>query len=58
MFESRAAFRGQWRAWLAIALLVSLVGGFVLAAVAGGRRTEGAFPSFVKLYGFDASVYA
>jgi hypothetical protein len=43
---------------LAIALLISLVGGLVLAATAAGRRTESAFPRFIAAHGFDALVYA
>jgi ABC-type lipoprotein release transport system permease subunit len=41
-----------------MALLISVVGGFVLAAAAAGRRTEAAFPGFVAAHGFDAAVYA
>jgi hypothetical protein len=54
----RAGFRRRWRSWLAIALLISVVGGLVLAAAAAGRRTEFAFPRFVAAHGFDAVVYA
>ena len=54
----RAELRRRWRSWLAIALLVSLVGGFVLAGVVAGRRTDAAFPRFVATYGFDAVGYA
>jgi hypothetical protein len=43
---------------LAIAVLISAVGGLVLAATAAGRRTESAFPQFVAAHGFDAVVYA
>jgi FtsX-like permease family len=50
--------RSRWRSWLVIALLISVVGGFVLAATAAGRRTDSAFPRFVARYGFDATVYA
>ena len=53
----RAELRRRWRSWLAIALLVALVGGFVLAATAAGRRTDSAFPRFVATYGFDAVAY-
>ncbi len=53
-----AGFRRRWRSWLAIALLISVVGGLVLAAAAAGRRTEYAFPRFVAAHGFDAVVYA
>ena len=54
----RAELRRRWRSWLAIALLVTLVGGFVLAATVAGRRTDSAFPRFVATYGFDALAYA
>ena len=53
----RAEARQRWRAWLALVLLVSLVGGVVLAAAAAGRRTDSAFPSFLAAHGFDAAVY-
>jgi hypothetical protein len=49
----RAKLRHRWRSWLAIAVLVSVVGGLVLAATAAGRRTEAAFPQFVAAHGFD-----
>jgi hypothetical protein len=39
-------------------LLVALVGAAVLTALAAGRRTENAYPSFVRHYGFDAAGYA
>jgi hypothetical protein len=52
-----ADFRRRWRSWTTIALLISVVGGLVLAAAAAGRRTESAFPRFVATYGFDADVY-
>jgi len=54
----RAQLRSRWRSWLAIAVLISVVGGFVLSAAAAGRRTESAFPSFVAAHGFDIVVYA
>jgi hypothetical protein len=54
----RAELRQRWRSWLAIALLISVVGGLVLAATAAGRRTESAFPRFVAAHGFDALIYA
>ena len=53
----RAESRGRWRSWLAVAILISLVGGLVLAATAAGRRTESAFPRFVAAHGFDAYLY-
>ena len=54
----RAKLRHRWRSWLAMAVLVSVVGGLVLAAIAAGRRTEAAFPQFVAAHGFDSDEYA
>ena len=54
----RAKLRHRWRSWLAIAVLVSVVGGLVLAAAAAGRRTEAAFPQFAAAHGFDSDEYA
>ena len=54
----RAKLRHRWRSWLAIAILISVVGGLVAAATAAGRRTESAFPQFVATHGFDAAVYS
>jgi hypothetical protein len=54
----RSEARRRWRSWLAIAILISVVGGLVLAATAAGRRTQSAFPRFVAAHGFDALVYA
>ncbi|MGD0808441.1 MAG: FtsX-like permease family protein [Acidimicrobiales bacterium] len=53
----RAESRRRWRAWLALVVLVALVGGVVLGAIAAGRRTDSAFPSFLAAHGFDAAVY-
>jgi hypothetical protein len=40
----RAGLRQGWRAWLALALLLGVMGGVVLTAVAGARRTDTAYP--------------
>jgi putative ABC transport system permease protein len=53
-----AQLRHRWRSWLAISILIGLVGGVVMAAAAAGRRTESAFPTFVAAHGFDAEVYS
>ena len=50
----RAELRRRWRSWLAVAVLISVVGGLVLATAAAGRRTGSAFPPFVAAHGFDA----
>jgi hypothetical protein len=53
-----ARLRQHWKSWLALAALVALVGGFVMAAAATGRRTAAAFPDFVARHGYDAIVYS
>ena len=53
----RAELRRRWRSWLALALLVAVVGGVVLGAAAAGRRTESAFPDYLARYGFDVALY-
>ncbi len=58
LFALRAQARLRWRSWVAVTILISIVGGFVLASVAAGRRTDAAFPAFVAQHGFDAAVYA
>lgn len=54
----RAESRRRWASWLALALLVAVVGGTVLAGVSAGRRTASAFPRFVSTYGFDAAIFS
>lgn len=54
----RAEARRRWRSWLSVAILIGVVGGVVLGAAAAGRRTESAFPSFVKTYGFDVVAFS
>ncbi len=44
MLTLRAGFRHSWRAWLALALLLGVMGGVVLATAAGARRTDTAYP--------------
>lgn len=39
----RAELRNQWRSLIATVLLIGLIGGVVIAAVAGARRTDTAF---------------
>lgn len=46
--RARAELRARLRSWIAIALLVSLAGGVVIAAAAGARRTETAFDRAAK----------
>jgi hypothetical protein len=50
--------RQHWKSWLALAALVALVGGLVMAAAVTARRTAAAFPAFVARHGYDAIVYS
>ena len=54
----RAEVRSRWRSWLALVLLVTVVGGIVLGGIAAGRRTAAAFPRFVERYGYDSFAYS
>jgi hypothetical protein len=57
-YWSRARLRVTWRSSLALVLLVGLAGGTVLALVAGGLRTDSAYPRFAARYlGPDATMY-
>jgi hypothetical protein len=50
----RSELRTRWRAWLGLALLIGLAGAAAVAAVAGARRTETAYPRFVQAQnGYD-----
>jgi hypothetical protein len=55
-------FRGElwrrWASWLALSLLVALIGGTVLAGVSTAQRTSSAFSSFSMRYGYDAGLFA
>jgi FtsX-like permease family len=46
-YRFRATFGGRWGGYLAIVLLVGLVGGLALGAVAAARRTQAAFPAYL-----------
>ena len=49
--------RRYWRSWLLLSLLIAIVSGFVLAAIAAGDRTDSAFPRYLARHGYDAIVY-
>jgi hypothetical protein len=53
----RAELRRRWRSWLALAILIAVVGGVVMTAAAAGRRTATAFPTFVRTHGYDFIVF-
>jgi hypothetical protein len=46
-YRLRATFAARWPGYLAIALLVGLVGGVAMASIAGARRTESSYPKFL-----------
>ena len=46
-FRFRATFGRRWSGLLAVVLLLGLLGGLALGAVAGARRTELSFPAFL-----------
>ncbi len=52
----RAEFLRRWASWLALSLLVALIGGTVLAGVSAARRTSTAFAGFSRHYGYDAEL--
>ena len=44
----RSDLRQQWRVWLVLTLLIGLIGGSVLTAAAGARRTDTAFARLLR----------
>jgi hypothetical protein len=53
----RSDLRRRWRSWLAIVVLVGVIGGVALAAIAGWRRTDTAMERFFE-YHRPANGYA
>jgi hypothetical protein len=58
LWTFNATRRRRWLSWLALALLVALVGGTVLAGVTAARRTSTAYPEFDARYGGDAALFS
>src|SRR5271170_5756150 len=46
-YRFRATFVRRWGGYLAIVLLVGLLGGLAMGAIAGARRTQSAFPAYL-----------
>ena len=47
-YRFRATFGRRWGGYLALVLLIGLVGGLAMGSVAGARRTQSSFPSFLR----------
>lgn len=47
-YRFRSSFGRRWGGYLTIVVLIGLVGGLSLAAVAGARRTQSSFPRFFR----------
>jgi hypothetical protein len=46
-YHFRARFHQRWSGYLTVALLIGLVGGVAIGAVAAARRTQSAFPAYL-----------
>jgi hypothetical protein len=46
-YRVRATFRRRWTGYLAIVLLIGLVGGVAMGSIAGARRTQSDFPAYL-----------
>jgi ABC-type antimicrobial peptide transport system permease subunit len=46
-YRFRATFRDRWGGYLTIVLLVGLLGGLAMGAMAGARRTQSSFPTLM-----------
>jgi hypothetical protein len=46
-YHFRASFHQRWSSYLAVILLIGLVGGVAMGAVAAARRTQSAFPAYL-----------
>ena len=44
----RAQARSQWHSWVLVVVLAGLAGGATIATLAGARRTETAYPRFLR----------
>ena len=46
-YRFRATFRRRWGGYLALAVLIGLVGGVAMGSVAAARRTDSSYPKFL-----------
>ena len=57
-FWAKHELRARWKAFVVLGLLAGVAGGISLAAIAGARRTEAAFPRYQAATGApDAIVF-
>jgi hypothetical protein len=47
-YRFRATWHRQWAGYLTIVLLIGLLGGLAMGAIAGARRTESSYPTFLS----------
>ena len=47
-YRFRATFARRWSGYLAIVLMLGLIGGLAMSAVAGARRTQSSFRAFLE----------
>jgi hypothetical protein len=50
-------WRRRWPSWMALALLIGIVGGTVLAGASAANRTASSFPRYAQRFGYDAGVF-
>src|SRR5436305_14613886 len=48
LLRVRSDLHARWRAWLGLTLIMGIAGGAVIAAAAGARRTDSAYPRFLR----------
>lgn len=46
-YRTRATFAARWPGYVSLALLIGMVGGLAMGAIAGARRTQSSFPAFM-----------
>ena len=46
-YRFRVTLRRRWGGYVSVVLLVGLLGGVVMASIAGGRRTQSSYPTFL-----------
>ena len=54
-YRLRSEARRRWKSWCALAILVGVAGGGVLALVAGARRTATAYESLERRFGYQVA---